>query len=101
MMGRGLRGAGCNSLSQTIKTQNKLGPKTAIAPSVTKLIDVTADVPSGYSMIGTVGFSTRHGSVLVQGCYATGTSTMRIECRNVAPIELEIEPRIIFLFARQ
>lgn len=52
-------------------------------------------------MIGTVGFSTRHGSVLVQGCYATGTSTMRIECRNVAPIELEIEPRIIFLFARQ
>lgn len=89
------------SLSQAIKTQNKLGPKTAIAPSVTKLIDVAADVPIGYSMVGAVGFSTRHGSVLVQGCYATGASTMRIECRNTSASELEIEPRVIFLFARQ
>ena len=52
-------------------------------------------------MVGAVGFSTRHGSVLVQGCYATGASTVRIECRNTSASELEIEPRVIFLFARQ
>ena len=64
-----------------------------------------ANTPEGstsrFAGFAVVGFSTRHGSVLIQGCYATGASTVRIECRNTSASELEIEPRVIFLFARQ